>query len=322
MSDRYRLIQGDACEVLSSMPSDSVDCCITSPPYYALRDYGCDGQIGLESTPEAYIEKLVAVFREMRRVLRPEGTCWVNIGDSYWGSGSRGCEVSTKSDLQMGSKGTVNLANLPQIKGNVGVYKNKDLIGIPWMLAFALRNDGWYLRQDIIWAKPNPMPESVKDRCTRSHEYIFLLSKSNRYYYDAEAIKEPTKTRDNNVRDRDNTKLNNTPGRTRMGGLKTNNYKWRNKRDVWNVATVPFSGAHFATFPERLIAPCILAGCPRGGVVLDMFNGTGTTGVVALKNGRKYIGIEMNEQYIDMANERIERETAQLSISEFVSLRG
>lgn len=332
--DRYQLIHGDAEKVLSSMPSDSVDCCVTSPPYYALRDYGYDGQIGLEQTPEAYIDRLVAVFREMRRVLKPEGTCWINIGDSYWGSGSRGFDFTDsfteKSKVQMDSKGTVNLSNLPQLKGNVGIYKNKDLIGIPWMLAFALRNDGWYLRQDIIWAKPNCMPESVTDRCTKSHEYIFLLTKSPKYFYDAKAVQEKAisdpkryeypimngKSEQQVPNKRPNSGAN-------TGGMKT----WtgsRNRRDVWFIAAsggyTDDRGGHYATYSTKLIEPCILAGCPFGGIVLDMFNGTGTTGIAALKNGRKYIGIDMSKEYIEMAGRRINNETAQVSIMEI--LRG
>ena len=332
--------------------------CVTSPPYYALRDYGTaswvggdpncdhkgdpirtrenvnqhtgtgndvknadtyapvkqvcpkcgavrvDQQIGLEDTPEAYISRLVDVFREVRRVLRDDGTLWVNIGDSYSGSGKGGANYpdSVTDSKQATNKGSL-ISPLP-VNTPAGT-KPKDLIGIPWMLAFALRADGWYLRQDIIWQKPNPMPESVTDRCTKSHEYIFLLSKSPKYYYDADAIKEPTITKDTNLRDRDTTKLNNCPGRTRMGGLTHNDYDYRNKRDVWSVSTVPYAGAHFATFPEKLIEPCILAGAPQNGVVLDCFSGAGTTGVVCAKLGRKYIGIELNPEYVQMSEDRI-----------------
>ena len=192
------IIQGDCLEVLKTIPDKSIDCCVTSPPYYGLRDYGCEGQIGLEETPEEYVQKLVEVFREVKRVLEDDGTLWLNIGDSYWGSGSRGFDFTDKfteaSEIQKGSKGTTNLSNVPKLVGNYKDIKNKDLIGIPWMTAFALRADGWYLRQDIIWHKPNPMPESVKDRCTKSHEYIFLLSKKPHYYFDYEAIQEPATT--------------------------------------------------------------------------------------------------------------------------------
>lgn len=356
---RNTIIQGDALAVLKTLPDQSVNMCVTSPPYYALRDYGTtswiggdpncdhkgapirtrenvnqhtgtgndvknsvtdapvkqvcpkcgavrvDDQIGLEETPEQYIERLVAVFHEVKRVLRNDGTLWVNIGDSYSGSGKGGANYpdSVVDSKQATNKGSL-IAPLP-VNTPAGT-KPKDLIGIPWMLAFALRSDGWYLRQDIIWQKPNPMPESVTDRCTKSHEYIFLLSKSAKYYYDADAIKEPTITKDANLRDRDTTKLNNCPGRTRMGGLTHNDYDYRNKRDVWSVSTVPYAGAHFATFPEKLIEPCILAGTSKnGGVVLDCFSGAGTTGVVCARLGRKYIGIELNPEYVKLSEDRI-----------------
>ena len=282
-----------------------------NPPYYGLRDYGVDGQIGLEETPEEYVQKLVAVFREVRRTLKEDGTLWVNIGDSYWGSGSRGYDFTDKwtdaSKVQSNSKGTENLSNIPKLVGTTDTgIKNKDLVGIPWMLAFALREDGWYLRQDIIWHKPNPMPESVRDRCTKSHEYIFLLSKSRRYYYNYKAIQEPTTTYDSNIRNRDIGKMNNTPGRSHMNGLKHNMYKVRNKRDVWSVPVRPFKGAHFATFPEELIKPCVLAGSRENGIVLDPFFGSGTTGVVATKFNRGFIGIELNSDYISIAKQRLE----------------
>jgi DNA modification methylase len=192
--------------------------------------------------------------------------------------------------------------------------KPKDLIGIPWMLAFALRSDDWYLRQDIIWAKPNTLPESVKDRCTKSHEYIFLLSKSSTYYFDNVSIQEPCVSHDNYVRDRDSTKLNNTPGRTHMGGLKENNYLFRNKRDVWNVSVNNSSEAHFATFPKDLILPCVLAGCPKNGVVLDPFNGSGTTGIVSVDNCRNYIGIELNPDYIEITKRRVLKECYNMEV--------
>ena len=330
--DRYQLFHGDACEVLSHLPSDSADCCVTSPPYYALRDYGYDGQIGLEDTPEAYIDRLVAVFREMRRVLKPEGTCWINIGDSYWGSGSRGFDFTEsfteKSKVQMDSKGTVNLSNLPQPKGNTGIYKNKDLIGIPWMLAFALRNDGWYLRQDIIWAKPNCMPESVTDRCTKSHEYIFMLTKSPKYYFDSNAIKTDAKPESVNRYKYEFFTAEGKHGAGRpndvvnTAGMKKTDGK-ANKRDVWYVPAsggyTDDTGGHYATYSPKLIEPCILAGCKVGGVVIDPFNGTGTTGVVALKHGRKYIGIDMSKQYIDMATKRIDCETAQVNLMDIIN---
>ena len=246
--NRWELHCGDSLTVLRRMDSDSVDCCITSPPYYALRDYGYDGQIGLEETPEQYIEKLTDVFREVRRVLKPSGTCWINIGDSYWGSGSRGCDFtdyySENGAKQGTSAGTINNSNLPHLNGCTGVYKNKDMIGIPWMLAFALRADGWYLRQDIIWAKPNPMPESVTDRCTKSHEYIFLLTKNAKYFYDADAIKTDAKpeTALRYEYEFNNHELKHGAGRPN-GAINTAGKKeytgMANKRDVWNV---PASG--------------------------------------------------------------------------------
>ena len=254
-------------ETLSSLEEKSVNTCVTSPPYWGLRDYGTDDQLGLEKTPEKFVENLVNVFREVRRVLRDDGTVWLNLGDSY--------------------------------------LSNKQLGGIPWRVAFALQSDGWYLRQDIIWHKPTHMPESVTDRCTKSHEYIFLLSKSPKYYYDNEAIKEETLTQDNQNRDRETTKLNNTPGRTKMSGLKTNNYETKNKRSVWSVAPIPYKEAHFATYPPELIKPCILAGCPEGGTVLDPFGGSGTTAQVASNLNRNAILCELNPEYVDIAKGRL-----------------
>lgn len=305
---QFNLLCGDAIEKLRTLQGNSINTCVTSPPYYGLRDYGVGNQIGLEESPEDYINKLVEVFREVKRVLRDDGILWVNIGDSYSGSGkgpkgkiSRDCQNMNK----IGKGGNIPTGTKP-----------KDLIGIPWMLAFALRADGWYLRQDIIWAKNNPMPESVKDRCTRSHEYIFMLTKSRKYYFDHKAIQEPTATCDENVRDRDHTKLNNTPGRSRMAGLKRNNYKTRNKRDVWRVGVCSsVKEAHFAVFPKELIEPCILAGCPEGGWVLDPFNGSGTTGIVATQNKRNYIGIDLNPEYLEITKRRIEKECENVSVS-------
>lgn len=299
------IIQGDVREALKTLPDKSIHCCVTSPPYYGLRDYGVDGQVGLEVTPAEYVGRMVEVFREVKRVLRDDGTLWLNLGDSYamkFGGG-KGRKSGT-------TKAAVDEIEKPPREIPSGL-KPKDLVGIPWMVAFALRADGWYLRQDIIWHKPNAMPESVTDRPTKAHEYIFLLSKSQRYYYDFEIIKEPTITRDNSYRDRDDSKLNNTPGRTRMGGLKTNNYEMRNKRSVWTVPTKPFSEAHFAVFPPKLIEPCILAGCPVGGIVLDPFMGSGTTALVAFEHGRNYLGIELNPEYIKLANRRLERRKIQ-----------
>lgn len=313
------ILIGDSLEKIKEVGDGIVDCCVTSPPYYGLRDYGVDGQIGLEETPEQYIRKLVAVFREVRRALRDDGTLWVNIGDSYYHTQSNNGGYSKKSTLagftNPETKGRIANEAGNAVRLNMDGVKPKDLIGIPWMLAFALRADGWYLRQDIIWHKPNPMPESVKDRCTRSHEYIFMLSKSKTYYYDADAIKEPCVTQIKNT----SKKRNDNKGRTdKQGELGKQTYtgfnsryfsktppKYRNKRDVWTISTKPYSGAHFATFPPDLILPCILAGSRDGGIVLDPFMGSGTACMVAKKHGRGYIGIELNPAYVELAEKRI-----------------
>ena len=307
--ENYSLHHGDCVSVLSTLPDCSVDCCVTSPPYFGLRDYGHDGQIGLEPTPDAFVAKLVAVFREVRRVLRDDGTLWLNIGDSYAGSGKgRNADGTHQEGGKQGTnKGTV-LGSL--VKTEAPQCKPKDLIGIPWMLAFALRSDGWYLRQDIIWHKPNPMPESVRDRCTKVHEYIFLLSKSGKYYFDSEAIKEPSVTKD--VRRPYGSKGANAldaRGLDAQGkGAPREGFdgETRNRRSVWTVTTKPYKGAHFATYPPALIEPCILAGSREGGIVLDPFNGSGTTGEVAIQNGRRYIGIELNAAYLELAKARID----------------
>ena len=303
-----KILIGDVRARLKDIETGSVQTCVTSPPYWGLRDYGNDGQIGLETTIAEYVNNMVEVFREVKRTLRDDGTLWLNLGDSYAGSGKgRNLDgtvhVSALIAKQGTSAGTV-MGNVPSGLVPEGL-KAKDLIGVPWRVAFALQDDGWYLRQDIIWAKPNPMPESVTDRCTKSHEYLFLLSKSSKYYFDNNAIKEPSVSKDNTKRDRDSSKLNNTPGRTRMAGLKTNNYDMRNKRDVWTISSKPFRGAHFAVMPEALVEPCILAGSQGGDTVLDPFAGSGTVGVVALREGRKFIGAELNPEYAAMAVERI-----------------
>jgi DNA modification methylase len=298
---RNKIINGDVLDVLRGLPDGIADCCVTSPPYYGLRDYGELGQMGMEESPELFVEKMVEVFSEVRRVLKDDGTLWLNLGDSYCGGG-RGYVDDGR--IQSGSLGT---ANMPKSVVPIGM-KQKDLMGIPWMVAFALRADGWYLRQDIIWSKPNPMPESVTDRCTKGHEYVFLLSKGSKYYYDNEAIKYPSITNDKSVRDRDSSKLNNTPGRSRMAGLTTNDYEMSNKRSVWTVNTKPLKEAHFATFPEKLIVDMIKAGCREGGLVLDPFMGAGTTALVAKKLGRDYLGAELNGEYIKIAENRLDRE--------------
>lgn len=290
-----RILCGDSLEMLKTLPDCSVDCCVTSPPYYGLRDYGVDGQIGLEDTPEHFVDRLKDVFSEVRRVLKPDGTCWVNLGDSYAGNNSR----TSTGRAGMGLKRET-------ICHRVG-GKTKDLIGIPWMVAFALREDGWYLRQDIIWAKSNPMPESVTDRCTKSHEYIFLLSKSPKYYFDNEAIKEGAKTRPTaRDKNKEGYKADYAKGDRFSPGERVYGADGRrNKRDVWRVPVQPVKEAHFATFPEKLIEPCILAGCKEGGVVLDPFFGSGTTGIVAERYGRDYIGIELNPEYVKIAERRL-----------------
>lgn len=373
-----RIFLGDSLEILKKMPDESVDCCVTSPPYFGLRDYGTakwsggdpscdhicipdsdvdrkyssritsshilrrtrkicpkcgairvDKQIGIEETPEKYVKNLTRVFNQVRRVLKNDGTLWLVIGDSYNGyKGNATC--SNFETMYAGHR------HQPARKPSFGLeakgMKQKDLIGIPWMVAFALRSSGWYLRQDIIWHKPNPMPESVTDRCTKSHEYIFLLSKSPKYYYNAEAISEPIAA---STVKRLSQKIDNqkgtewpayskpiTPKAPRYGGKKYtatpqafyrtksgNTYSYgekRNKRSVWTVSTKPCREAHFATFPQDLIAPCILAGCPRGGVILDPFIGSGTTGIVAKKLGCHFIGIELNPDYKKIAEKRLE----------------
>jgi len=280
--------------------------CVTSPPYYGLRDYGHEGQIGLEETPEEYIKAMVEVFRCVWDVLEDNGTLWLNIGDSYCGTGSKGDWVDPKNPE--GRSGQA-VSKTQKLAG----YKSKDLIGIPWMLAFALRADGWYLRQDIIWHKPNPMPESVNDRCTKSHEYIFLLSKSQRYYYDRESVREEVKettngkagvrrSGDSKTRSREHWGVPHNPENVIV---EYDEIKGANKRSVWSIPTKPYEGAHFAVFPEELIEPCILAGAPIGGIVLDPFMGSGTTAQVAQHLGRKYLGCELNEDYKPLQQKRL-----------------
>jgi DNA modification methylase len=291
---------GDCRETMRRWAADGVKAqmCVTSPPYFGLRDYGHAGQIGLEATPDEYVAKLVEVFREVRRVLADDGTLWLNIGDSYVGSANNG---GSASKTMQGSQAATG--KNPPAKRGEGL-KHKDLIGIPWMLAFALRADGWYLRQDIIWHKPNPMPESVRDRCTKAHEYIFLFSKQARYYFDSEAIKTPVK-QDWGTRDRQNGKYHNEgTGLQPHSGLEKS-YEMANKRSVWTVATRPYKGAHFATFPPELIEPCILAGSRPGDPVLDPFMGSGTAAQVALQHGRRYLGCELNTEYGPLQQARL-----------------
>ena len=268
------ILTGDSRVMLATLPDSSVQCCVTSPPYFGLRDYGNDGQIGLEATPDAYVAELVAVFREVRRVLKDDGTLWLNLGDSYARTGGTDRKVSETAQVGSTRNTLLQIQNRTTTAAQFGA-KEKDLLGIPWRVAFALQSDGWYLRSDIIWHKPNPMPESVTDRPTKAHEYVFLLSKSARYFYDAEAIAEQAE-------------------------LNT-----RNARTVWSITTKPFKGAHFATMPAELAERCIKAGSAVGDMVLDPFGGAGTTGLVADQLGRDATLIELNPTYAAMARARI-----------------
>lgn len=289
--------QGDCRDVLPSLPSQSVNCIVTSPPYFGLRDYGHDGQMGLEPTPDEFVQALVEVLREARRVLRDDGTLWLNLGDSYANDTKWGGSTSGKAARAL--HGNTGVGRTKKMTG----LKSKDLIGIPWRVAFALQADGWYLRQDIIWHKPNPMPESVRDRCTKAHEYVFLLSKSPSYYFDWQAMQEPS------VKGAAGSSFN--KGKTaahqldRSSSAERVETGMRNRRSVWTVATKPFREAHFATFPPDLIEPCVLAGCPVGGTVLDPFFGAGTTGLAAQRAGRNAVGIELNPEYIAIARKRL-----------------
>ena len=299
------VLVGDCLASLRTLPDQSVHTCVTSPPYFGLRDYGVDGQIGLEDTPDAFVSRLVEVFREVRRVLRDDATLWLSLGDSYGRNPAKG-------QHKPGQSGGKHAAVYNRGKGRASAtalgdsVKEKDLIGIPWRVAFALQADGWYLRQDIIWSKPNPMPESVRDRCTKAHEYVFLLSKGPRYYFDSDAIKEPgvipagTKGAKGSAARAAQRGVNSRPPEYKVyDGM-------RNRRSVWTVTTKPFKGAHFATFPPDLIEPCILAGCPPGGTVLDPFGGSGTTAGVALKHGRNAILCELNPDYAALVKARVD----------------
>jgi DNA modification methylase len=302
-----RIINADVLAGLAELPDESVHCVVTSPPYWGLRNYGVDGQIGLEATPEIFVARMVDVFREVRRVLRKDGTCWVNLGDSYASSGGPGWQG--KNGQRADRRFTA-----PSLKPEASKHghKPKDLIGIPWRVAFALQADGWWLRSDIIWSKPNPMPESVTDRPTKAHEYVFLLTKSERYFYDAEAIAEPVAP--SSVERLMQRAIAAQIGSARVPGKTNGNMKavggleMRNRRTVWTVATQPFSEAHFATFPPELPEICIKAGCPAGGTVLDPFSGAGTTALVADRLQRNAIGIELNPEYAAMSQRRLDRD--------------
>ena len=306
------IINRDCLLALRDLPDESVNCCVTSPPYYALRDYGMDAQIGREDSPEEYIRRLVLVFREVRRVLTEDGTLWLNIADTYCGTGNKGGYLDPKNPKGRNGQ-SVSLAR------RASECKQKDMIGIPWLLAFALRADGWYLRSDIIWCKANPMPESCKDRPSRCYEHVFLLTKSKKYYYDALAIAEPiaegTAARYKGGRSASSKYAEEIPGQGKVQKLNSARAAGtitdadispvRNARDVWHINTIPYKGRHCAAYQPKLADRCILAGCPRGGIVLDPFFGSGTTGLAAVKNDRHYIGIELNAEYCELAKERI-----------------
>lgn len=311
----WKVIAGDCIAGLKTLPDEGVHCCVTSPPYFGLRDYGHEDQIGLESTPTEYVERLVSVFREVRRVLRDDGTLWLNLGDSY--AAQRGGTHQPAETLSGGHGGKTQSGERvnrdrcdgynPSRNATAIGLKHKDLIGIPWRVAFALQADGWYLRQDIIWHKPNPMPESVTDRCTKAHEYVFLLSKSQKYHYDAQAIAEKSECAGTIVEAYKSGK--NVAGQqfrnTATGKHDVVVKDTRNKRSVWTINPQPCHEAHFAVMPEALAELCIRAGCPVGGVVLDPFAGSGTTGIVALRHQRNFIGTELNTEYCEMARRRI-----------------
>ena len=305
------ILEGDCRESMRTLPYKSINCCVTSPPYFGLRDYGVEGQLGLEQTPDQYVAELVSVFREVHRVLKDDGTVWLNIGDSYASFRDGKATPDTTRGTSLGTLVDTGKAKNRMASTFVNTpIKHKDLIGIPWRVAFALQADGWYLRQDIIWNKPNPMPESVKDRCTKSHEYIFLLSKSEKYYFDYEAIKEPATT---SPASRNKAAEGYQADYPHGDRFSEGERVWgadgkRNKRSVWNVPLRPYKGAHFATFPMDLIEPCILAGCPVGGTVLDPFGGAGTTAIVSNNNDRDCILCELNPEYIDLAKNRIASE--------------
>jgi DNA modification methylase len=299
-----QVLLGDVRQRITEIPDASIQACITSPPYWGLRDYGQDDQIGLEQEPTAFVDSLVEVFREVHRALKPDGVLWLNIGDSYSGSGK-----GTAGNL--GKKHNERHLEHKHSAIVPDGLKPKDLVGIPWRLAFALQNDGWYLRQDIIWHKPNVMPESVKDRCTKAHEYLFMLTKSQRYYFDNEAIFEPV-SEVSVERAKHAWKTDRPSAKTSEGGIDVEqmgtrfvNPKGRNKRSVWSIPPARFKGAHFAVMPEALVEPCVLATSRPGDLILDPFMGSATVGVVALRHERSFLGCELNPEYVDIAQKRI-----------------
>lgn len=340
---KAEILVGDCLDRMRELPPGIAQTCVTSPPYFGLRDYGVDGQIGLEPTPEEFVAKMVEVFREVRRVLRDDGTLWLNLGDSYNNAGSSRNGEGLDGSRRGGATGPDGAAgykkrDLRHALRDHGI-KHKDLIGIPWRVAFALQADGWYLRSDIIWHKPNPMPESVTDRPTKAHEYLFLLAKSDRYYFDSDAFKEPqvkgasgsefhTGKTGEHQQGRASTKPRKSGNKERSYGGDPgkrpddhlgSGVPWedvdgmRNRRTVWTIPTHPFRGAHFATFPPALVEPCVLAGCPIDGTVLDPFNGAGTTGIVALRSQRNYIGCELNPAYAAISEARIREDAPMLN---------
>ena len=307
-SQGVTIYHGDSRQVLENLPDESVHCVVTSPPYWGLRDYGHDGQMGLEETPEEFLAGMVELFGQVRRVLRTDGTCWINMGDSYANpSSGGGGAVDVRTDGRKTTPGDKVRGRKAAVNTMAAGLKQKDLCGIPWRLALALQADGWWLRQDIIWHKPNPMPESCTDRCTKAHEYVFLMTKAARYYYDADAVRECSTERPSGNKAR---KDNHQNGRSAFGVSVPfqPDGTGRNRRSVWTIAAAPYPGAHFATFPPALVEPCIKAGCPEGGVVLDPFMGSGTAGQVAVRHSCEFIGIELSEEYIQLALGRFKQQ--------------
>lgn len=313
--DDGELYCGDVQKVLAEMADESVQCIVTSPPYFGLRDYGKKGQIGLEETPQEYIQRLVEVFRELRRVLATDGVAWLNLGDSYWGGKGRSGAGSAKTHRERTSATIQGEHTYLGKKGGFRptdkvheVFKQKDLCLMPHRVAIALQEDGWWVRQDIVWHKNNPMPESVRDRCTKAHEYIFLLTKSKKYFYDHVAVKEPSQDTWKGRRGKRKQRIKQQSAlgdRIFDDEVEYHEGMKRNRHSVWKVPVFAYKGAHFATYPPKLIEPCILAGCPEGGVVLDPFMGSGTTAIVARQHGRKFIGIDLNAEYLELADKRI-----------------